>query len=102
MKLRPKCEHVRASILNRDDSNHLDKIFGELFAKETYLKSLSFVPVVIETALVARTQKGMPWDVTKVECFSCHEMGYFANQCRNKKGNTSGELFCLIARKKAI
>eukprot|EP00257_Ricinus_communis_P020429 XP_015579657.1 uncharacterized protein LOC107261895 [Ricinus communis] len=89
MKLGSKFEHIRASILNRKTNHCIDDIMAELLAEETRLQSLSSHDSTQDMALIASTYKPKARDISKVECFNCHEIGHLASQCRKKKDSTT-------------
>ncbi|KAK1391348.1 SPX domain-containing protein 1-like [Heracleum sosnowskyi] len=97
MKLRQDFEPIRATILNRGGSSNVDTILPDLLAEETRLKSLSSHINVHDVALSAAVQKTKARNMSKTECFICHETGHIAIHCSKKKGttgNVSTSLFC--------
>ncbi|KAK1397324.1 SPX domain-containing protein 1-like [Heracleum sosnowskyi] len=96
MKLRQDFEPIRATILNRGGSSSVDTILPDLLAEETRLKSLSSHIIVHDVALSAAVQKAKARNMSKTECFICHETGHIAIHCSKKKGTTSNvsTLFC--------
>ncbi|KAK1355157.1 hypothetical protein POM88_048413 [Heracleum sosnowskyi] len=97
MKLRQDFEPIRATILNHGGSSNVDTILLDLLAEETRLKSLFSHINVHDVALSAAVQKTKARNMSKTECFICHETGHIAIHCSKKKGttgNVSTSLFC--------
>ena len=69
-------------------------ILPELIAEETRLASLSSSTHVPEMAFFASSHQGKERNLSKVRCYSCHELGHLANQCKKKKGSDNSNLFC--------
>lgn len=78
-KMHSDFEHVCAPIINRGGDKTLDVILPELIAEETQLTSLSSSTHVSEMAFFASFHQGKEPDLSKVQCYSCHEMGHLAN-----------------------
>ncbi|KAK1398586.1 hypothetical protein POM88_008449 [Heracleum sosnowskyi] len=97
MKLRQDFEPIRATILNRGGSSCVDTILPDLLVEETRLKSLSSHINVHDVALSATVQKAKTLNMSKIECFICHETSHIVIHCSKKKdttGNVSTSLFC--------
>ena len=85
MKLRPKYESVRASLVNRDPVPSLDACFGELFREEHHLHTQTIMEqtrVAPVTYVAYSKRKGH--DTSKTQCCRCKKYGYIALHCPNK------------------
>lgn len=91
MNLRPEFESVRAALMNRETSPHLDTCVQEVLREEIRLQSQhslmeepkafiapSAAPAFDEKALIAG--KGQP-----LQCFDCKEYGHISRNCKKKK-----------------
>lgn len=92
MKLRLDFKPVWATILTRGGEFNLKIFLPELLAEETRIKSKTSHQLVQDAALLVTAQKGKSRDISKVECFTCHEMVHIASHC--PKGKPTKILFC--------
>jgi len=83
MKLWPKYEPVCASLVNRDLVPSLDACFGELLREEqclhtqTIMEQIRVISTTVSVAYAAYN-KGMSYDMSKTQCYSCKKYGHIA------------------------
>ncbi|GAV64428.1 hypothetical protein CFOL_v3_07946 [Cephalotus follicularis] len=88
-KLRQEFEYVRSSLLNRSPVPSLSTCLNDVLREEQRLRTQHVLdnqsrsgPSEVAFAAMSRLAGK---DMSKIQCYSCHEYGHYASHCKKKK-----------------
>ncbi|GAV82774.1 UBN2_3 domain-containing protein [Cephalotus follicularis] len=96
MKLRREFEYVKSSLLNRSPVPTLSVCLNDVLREEHRLRTQQTMDTHSRSGpsevAFAAISKPPGKDMSKIQCFSCHEYGHYASLCKKKNFATTANL----------